>query len=322
MMKDFEKIARGMIDYIGLQVRAGSLNGADVGALARRMDADDSKRFEDVYAPNKVRELFPVNREVDPGFDTFSYRETDWVGEAAVIDDYGADLPTVEEKGEKRTHPVKTVGNAVFYSLQDMAASAILGWPVSASKPRKALMAWERKIDSLAASGDSAAGIATGLVNNASVTIVSQPTSTGVWSGRTSSLILADLNAIVKAVNVDSEENYNATEVMLPSDEYWIATQTRMGSDARSETIAQAFAAANPGVTLRQWNKLAGAGASSKDRLLAIHSSSDHAEVNIPREFTIHPPQARGLGFYVPCDGRTAGGIVHRPLAMKYMDLG
>lgn len=331
---DLERWARATLDHIsqmyafnpGNQEYAGAKSKFDANEtvmLAQQLEYMMSRVFENVYEINRVREFFPVNTEVDPGASTFAYEETDHVGVAApVVEDDAQDLPSVKVQGEKVVNQILTLGNSYSYSIQDMLGAAFSGKPLTARHARAARLTWERGLDNIVASGNSQSGIASGLINNSNVAIQAQA-ATGVFSSKTGDQILADLNLLIRSVFVDSKQNYRANSLLLPTAEYMYIEQTRMAlAEGNAETILRAFQNANPSVTLvAPWDKLDGAGASGRDRLIAYQRSEDISEVIIARDFTVVPPQPRGLGFTVNCYGRTGGGVVYRPLGMKYQDI-
>lgn len=287
--------------------------------LALQLEDMRARVYETEYPDLKARLFLPTSGDVNTGAESFSYQETDAVGEAKIITNYADDLPSVEVSGTKVLRGIVGLGISYLYSIQDIRRAAFAGQPLSARKATEARAAFERKVDSIAAFGAPDHGIADGFLNNGNVAIQALAAA-GVWSGKTPTQVLADLNLLVKAVFVDSKEKHRPDTVLLPTLQFMQVSQTRMSTD-QGETILEAFLRANPFVQrVDSWNLLDGAGAGSSDRAVAFASNVDVAELVNPQEFEVFPPQPKNLAFSVACHGRTAGCVVARPLGAKYMD--
>lgn len=304
---------------------------------AKRMDADETNMlalsledmrarvYEAEYPELKSRKYLPTTNEVDTGAETYSFETTDYRGEAKAITNYADDLPHVETDGDKVIHKVQAYGNGYSYSIQDLRRAAFSGKPLSARKARAARRLWERKLDSVAAFGDPTFGIASGALNNSDVNIEALANA-GTWATKVGAgnpdQVLADLNALCAAVINESKELYMPRTVLMPTNQFLLCTQTRIAAaDGSSETIMEAFLRTNPWVqNVDMWDLLAGAGAGSDDRIVAMEADPDVLELVIPQEFEVFPPQAKNLAFQVLCHGRTAGTAIMRPLGVKYMD--
>jgi hypothetical protein len=287
--------------------------------LALQLEQMQNRVFEDEFAELKARAFLPVDNSVNTGAETFSYKETTEVGEAGKITNYADDFPSVEVSGVKRTHDIVARGVSYTYSIQDIRRAAFVGEPLESRKARAARRAFERAVDTIAAVGAPDEGIATGFLNNASVSITALA-AVGAWSTKTPTQIVNDLNALFASVVTGSKELYTPNRLLMPLASYHVASQTRMAADT-SETVLQAFLTANPQITdVQPWDKLATAGAGATGRLVAYRYDPDVVELVIPQEFEVMPPQAKNMAFVVNCHGRTAGCVIHRPLGVKYMD--
>lgn len=291
--------------------------------LALQLEDMRTRVYETQYPELKARLFIPTSNDVNTGANEFSWEETDEVGEAKIIANYGDDLPTADVSGTKQTRPVVPVGVSYLYTLQDIRRAAFAGKPLSARKAQAARRAFERKVDAIAAVGAPDWGIATGFLNATGVAVQALA-SAGTWATKiaanTPALVLNDLNLLVRAVYVDSKELWRPDTVLLPTLQFMQVSQTRMAADT-GETILEAFLRANPFVTrVDSWNKLDGAGVGPSDRAVAFASDPEVVEHIIPQEFEVFAPQPKNLAFQVACHGRTGGVIVTRPLGVKYMD--
>lgn len=309
---------------IGIQTRdaydlSARLDADETNMLALQLEQMRTRVYEDEYPEQKARRFIPVTNDVDPGAETYSYERSEEVGEAKIITNGADDLPTVDTSASKESHRLVTVGDAYHYTLQDMMAAAFAGKPLSAKKARAARRAWERKLDSIAATGAPEFGIATGFLNDANVGIESLAAA-GTWSTKSGSEILDDLNALSAGVIDNSKELYSPNVVLMPTAQYLRINHTRMSVD-NPESVLEAFLRANPWVEdVQPWNKLDGAGGGGDDRIVAYRRDPEVAELVIAQEFTVLPPQRKNLAFQVLAHGRTGGCTVMRPLGMRYMD--
>lgn len=291
--------------------------------LALQLEDMRTRVYETQYPELKARRYIPISTDTDTGAETISWEETDEVGEAKIIENYADDLPTADVSGVKLTRPVVGVGVSYHYSIQDIRRAAFAGKPLSARKASAARRAFERRVDTIAASGAPDRGIATGFLNATGVAVQALAAA-GTWATKIAasnpSGVLDDLNLLVRAVYVDSKELWRPNTVLLPALQFMQVAQTRMAADT-GETILEAFLRANPFVTnVDSWDLLDGAGVGPSDRAVAFASDPEVLSLEIPQEFEVFAPQPKGLAFQVACHGRVGGTIVTRPLGMKYMD--
>jgi hypothetical protein len=308
-------------------------------ADAVRMDADEtnmlaleleqmrSRVYEAEYPEIKARKFIPVMSEIDPGAETFSWRETNYVGKAKVIRNYADDPESVETSSEKQTNSVLALGDAFEYSIQDIRRSAFSGQPLSARKAMAARRVWERGLDDIAALGAPEDGIATGLLNKPVGTSAGQIRNTVMtassWldASSTGDLMVTGLNQAVQEMIEDSKELYTPNLLLLTTAHFLRLSHKRMSAD-NSETALEAFLRTNPWIEdVQPWNLLKAIDGSTgnNSRGLLMRKDPDVAELVIPQEFEILPPQVRNYAFKVLAHGRTAGTVVYRPLGLRYL---
>ena len=322
-LQEAEILAEDMrrVAYL-LQTPMKRLDADETNMLALQLEQMRSRVYEEAYPAIKARAFLPVSFEVDPGAENFSFERTDYVGSAERITNFADDLRTVETSGQKEVYSLNSYGNAYNYSIHDLQRAAFTGRPLSARKALAARRIWERKLDDVAALGDAPGNIATGMINDANVSIEGLANA-GTWATKIGAgnvdHLLADANALVRAVVVDSKELYAANRILMPLDQYMLFSQTRLADTG--ETVLEAFLRANPMIErVDSWNKLSGAGAGATDRMVAYEYNPEVAELVIAQDFTVLPPQVKNLAFQVLAHGRTGGCTVMRPLGMKYMD--
>lgn len=292
-------------------------DAGEAGMLELQLEQMRARVYEVQYTELKARKFLPVATDIDTGAETFSYEQTDEVGEAKIITNYSDDLPSASSKTEKITHHIVSLGDSFEYSIQDLRRAAFSGVPLDARKAKAARNAYERGLDGLAATGSAAHNIggfvaATGIEISAAIG--------AVWSGKTGAEVLADLNKLVNDYITNNKETIMPDTLLLPTSQYLKMTQTQMDT-ANSRTVMEAFKASNPSVNMVEpWNVFDAAGDSGKDRAVLYRRDPEIVELVIPQEFEVFAPEPRNLAFVVNCHGRTAGTCIYRPLGIRYMD--
>lgn len=295
------------------------LDANETAHLARQLEHIKAQTYDVVYGPLKARQFIPVDNSADPGAESITYRQWDEFEMAKVIANYADDLPLVDVAVAEFTSPVKSLGAAYQWSIQDLRRSAMTGSTLDQRRARAARMAVERKIDEMGAFGEPNTGL-TGMLNNANVPIVVVPTA-GAWTGLTPAQIIGNLNAMAQAIVTSTLEVFEPDTILLDSVSFGHISQTPIAIDNQT-TILKSFLANNPYIkNIDQWTKLNTAGAASIHRAVTYFRDPTVLSFNIPQEFEQFPPQARNLSFVVPTHARVGGVEIHYPLAMAYTDI-
>ncbi len=314
-----------VLDQIGVtNTKTGQrLDANETLALAQQLEYVITEAIRWVY-PNLIAlDLIPLQTGVPEGAETVAWYELNEIGYAKMIANYATDLPVVGMYAMKNTSPIKSCGDAFLYSTQDLRAAALLGIPLTADLARIAKEMIGRQIEKVLALGDTTLSLP-GFAKNANVSIIDGSTTlVGDWdaAGTDGGEILDDLNAIVEALSVASDGVHNVTDIVMPRTLMQHANLKRVAPTYSAETAMQAFREAHPGIKIWSWPQLNTADAGNDGpRLIAYEKSPSNMAAVVPIEFLAQPPQADNLHFKVPCEGRTGGTLVKRPLAMVYVD--
>lgn len=106
-------------------------------------------------------------------------------------------IPGVDINGQKIVLPLRLAAREVSYTSVELERSALTGQPIDQQKMDALNTLYQMNIDQMVYVGDTAVG-ATGLVNNASVTVENVPNGVGgspLWANKTPDEILADINS-------------------------------------------------------------------------------------------------------------------------------
>lgn len=297
-------------------------------AFTRQLEHVFTKVYEYEYPDGAGRRLVPIDTSVPTGAEAHTYRMTDDIGEADIIDSYADDLPLVEAYGTEHVSKVIGLGDAFFVSVQDLRRAAMMGFNIDQRKAIAARKMVERKLDALLATGNTKVGF-TGLANHATPAGDLCTPVNGNWldAATTAAEIQADIEKLCRKVFVDTKgvhgnpDNGSQLTIAVSTAQYARLASTRLDS-FNTLSLLQYLTANLPMVReITSWNRLELADAAGTGpRVVAYHKDPDVISGVVPQEFEIMPMQARNLGYYVPCHMRFGGVVVRFPKALAYMD--
>lgn len=310
-------------------------DAADSAFFARELEAIKSKVWERAYAPFSAWELFPLSTEIDPGAEVIVWYEMDRVGIAKVIASYASDLPRVDVYGSQNVSNVRTIGDSFGFSNQDIRAATLAGKSLDSRKAEAARQAMDQTMNNVAWFGDRKNGLKGVLeTTNANLVIAgtaaASPNGTA-WSsasGKTVAEILIDLHNLYQASRTASSDVERVDTIVLPPDALgYINTQPR--SATSDTTVLEFFRRTHLDVrgvvsatelTAVPAVSLPSRGAAAANVAMAFNRSLDKLSHEIPMMFTMHAEQIKNLEHVVPCEGRTGGVIVYRPVSISFME--
>lgn len=297
----------------GFHVDAG-----ETAHLLRQLEFVKAQTYDILRATLKARQFIPVSHDAPAGAESITYRQWDEFSMATLIANYADDLPMADVAVKEFPIPVRSMGKAYQWSIQDLRNSAMNGSQLDTRRARSARMAVERFIDQIGAFGSANAGLP-GFLNNANVPLIAP--ITGTWSTATSAQIIDDLNKLVQSIITVTKEVHTPNTLLLDTDSFGIISQKPVAVDNQT-TVLQSFLANNPYIkNIDQWTRLNEADvAGTGPRVVAYDRDPMILQLEIPQEFEQFPPQARNLSFVVPCHARIGGVHMHYPLGVAYMD--
>lgn len=292
--------------------------------LSRELEFVRTRVFEVQYADLIARNLVPIANDIPASADTYVYKVMDRVGEAKVIANGAKDLPRVDVIGREETGKVRTLGDSYGWTVYELREAARTGTPLADLKARAARAAIETQIDNMLATGntDKQSGMGvTGLINNADVEGLGI-TAFDHWvlGTTTSAQMVAELNAFVSGTVTTSKQKFIPDTLVIPSNRYEIVSQAPWGVDSDKSALRWFLENSVYIKNVVPWYRLTGAGASGKDRMIAMKRDPLVLEGVIPQEFEQFPPQAQGLEMVVNCTARSGGVKIYQPLGLKYAD--
>ena len=306
------------IQFVAMQC-GERFDANETAHLLKQLEHVKAATYDTTFGPNKAKTFIPVDSSADPGAESITYRQWNEFEMAIIISNYADDLPLVDVAVKEFTCPVKSVGKAYQWSIQDLRRAAMAGSNLDQRRARSARMAIERKIDNIGAFGEPNSGLL-GLLNNPNIPITILP-NLGAWPTLTPPQILENLNAMASAATIATLEAFENDTMLLDSITYNHIAQTHLSVD-NDKTILDSFLKNTPYIkNIDQWTKLNTAGAGGIHRSVTYFRDPTVLQFNIPLEFEQFPPQAKSLSFVVPCHARVSCVEVHYPLAMTYADI-
>lgn len=290
--------------------------------FARQLEFVKSQTYDIKRVGLNALTLIPVSTAIPEGATTHTYRQYDSVGMAKVIANYANDLPRADVTGKEFTNPIRSIGNAYGYNVQEVRSAMYAGINLNGKKAMAATRAHQEKINQLAFSGDADNGLPGFLTNSnvPEVTLLADGTgSSKTFATKTADKIVRDINALINKVITQSKGIHRVTEVWLPIEQYALIATTQ-NSAASDTTILAFLQQVHPGVQFKQVVELDGSGAGGTDRMYAMENTMENWQLEIPMMIKQYAPQQVGLEFQVPVESRFAGVIIEYPLAFAFAD--
>jgi len=289
--------------------------------FARQLESIKAQSYDVKRAKLNALEIFPVSTSTPEGATTITYRQFDSVGAAKIIANYANDLPRADVNGKEFTSPIRGIGIAYGFSVQEIRSAQFAGMPLSEKKMRAAQRAHEEMINRLAWSGDVDNGLP-GFMTNANIPAFVVPAdgtgSSKLWAAKSADKIVRDINGVINQVTTQSKGIHRANMVLMPLEQYTLIASTQ-NSTASDTTILQFVTLNNPGVTFKPVIELDAFGG-GLDRIAAGEFSIDNMQLEIPMAFRQYSPQVNGLEYVIPCESRFGGCIIEYPLAFAIGD--
>lgn len=291
--------------------------------LTRQLLFIQQREVTQLFTQLKATKLIPLDTSIPSGADSFSTPVWNVYGKASLVANYATDFPTSDAAQSEVILPIKSIGNAFQYSVQDLRRAAMAGgMPLDQRRASVARMVSDKLVETVMSLGDATSGLL-GFLKTSGVTLLTAGGGvTGTWSGASGATIYADLMLMAAKVQTQSQDVWHADTIVLGTAAYARAAQVPANS-FNQESALSAFLRTNPfGITnIDQWVKcdLANA-AGNGPRAVVYRRGSECVDCKIPQGFEVFAPQQKGLGFIVPCHTRVGGSVVYHPASMVYVD--
>lgn len=296
------------------QVRCDSI------AFARAFEHVEKTLLEAEFEKLKSEELIDYDTSAPDGTQVIIHRLVTQLGQADFVDHYADDLPAFDVKAEE--FPVKTVlfGGHYFWTVEELDQVAMDPDAVRLDTERKksAGAAMRRFHDKMAAIGSPRHG-ATGFVNSPYVPKVTPITGGFNLEDTTNDEIIADIQHLLRAVEINSGQNAYATHLAVDPGTW--AILGRPFGDSKDYTIKRWLLDNEDNLKeIVQWNYLATAGDDGGPRIVAWNKSKETVKYNAVIIYKELAPQLKNLKATVPVYAKTGFTEWRKPLYGAYMD--
>lgn len=304
------------LDVQQLGFRADAATGV---IFAQQLQAMSNRIREKAYPQFKGKNLLPMQNEAPFGAEEFAYVVADRVGMLKHITNYADDLPNIEVTGEKMVVNIRAFGGSIIYSVFEIAKATVAGMNIVDRKGMAIRNAAEQKLDQIIWVGDAETGL-TGLYNAPNVTTRTAPNgatgSSSTWATKTAEEIYADLVYPITQQATDTLGAERPDTVVMTSASYERA-RTTFFTDNTGENAMERFKKSYPEITVEtvEWLGPQGTG-QANSAMIHYRNDSEKLGVEVPKPFTMMPPEARNLATVVDGYLATAGVVVYFPLSV------
>lgn len=282
----------------------------------------ESKIYETKYRNIVYAEWVPVDTSDPEWVDEISYLSYDAVTMGKFIGANAKDLPQVAMNASKSSIKVGYGGIGYGYTLDELRKSAAMGMAIDATGAKMSFRGYQEHCQRLAFQGDSGRGMY-GLFNNPNVSVAN---STYDWDTATNDEIVADMNAALIKVWVDSKEVHLPNVLGIDSARWAIISERRMAAGTDT-TILEYFkknnlftARTGQPLTIKSCLELATAGVGGVPRMIAYELTEENLIMKQPMPWRPLPPQPQGLRVDVPCEYKIGGVEFRYPGCATYRD--
>lgn len=289
-----------------------------------------SSVYEIKYQDVRYRGLVYLDTSGPEWLDSILYMSTDQVGRAEWLNVAADDVPKVELKQAMTGTTVHEGGIGYDWSEKELQMAVQLGIPLKDRKARTARLAAEQLIDRLIWTGDATKGF-TGMINSPLVPSVdAAATGTGSstrWKDKSPGQILADFNAMLQGVYVNTGRTALANTVALPSQAHLYLASTIL-PDSGGKTLLEWISSTNlfttgsrQQLTIISLPELDTAGDGGVSRAMAWRKDREVVQGYMPMPFRFYAPWQTGpWRFDVPGLFRYGGVEWFLPKEGLYMD--
>lgn len=296
--------------------------------FARELEQISLELFDVRYAPMKSSLFVPMDSNVDPGAESWTYTQFSKLGAAKIITSFADDFENVNISGVQFNQVIHSYGDSFNFSIHELRAAAKAGRPLERMRAEAAKKALDVKTDEILSIGDTTHGL-NGLLTLSSTNTYTPSTKASggtAWLDAvtgatlaTSDEILADLNGMVTQVVTSTLETERPTLILLPTAQYELITN-KPRSSVSDTTVKSFFLDTHPGIRIESWYRLTTAGSGSTPRAVAYDPTMLNVRALMPIMFEQQAPQLVNMSYKVNCHMRTGGVITPYPKSICYMD--
>lgn len=273
-----------------------------------------------------------IVNEIPRGATAYTFSSYTQLGQAAVILSGATGVPTTNRTVEERL--VKIFPIQLGFNVRDdeIETSDALGRNIITEHLADARQGLEAKLDIVSYSG-AAGTTLVGMANVPNVTVINFPAdgtgSSAAWANKTPSQILRDLNLVALKVPELTALTKSTPRLLMPASKLlYLQTTIYNPNNGNGESIYSVFLRAQLAITngVREivgHPVLETMGTGGVGLMFAYDPASNNNRLHIPQggDFRDAEPSRVGTTWTVPCQIKTAGIEVKKPLEVVYANV-
>jgi hypothetical protein len=301
------------------------LDAASGVFFKRELEHVKKTTYDVLYADLTYTQGFPTNSDVNPGATHIVMQSYDRRGMAIVYHNHAGDLPRVDVDGVENEIPVRTLGAAFAYTIDEINAAKMASRPLDRMRASTAKRAIEELMNTIAYLGDAKSGLI-GLFTHPNIPRGNAPNGAGgtpQWSTKTPEEIRDDVNLMFRTVFETTKMVERPDKLLLTPGNYAIFMETALSID-NNMTIAQWFVKNSPYIKslddIVPVLELEGAGTGAVDVAVVMTKRADKVEFEIPQDVFFHEVEKSSLEYITDVTARCGGLNVHYPLSLYILE--
>lgn len=239
--------------------------------------------------------------------------------------------PMATIQGAARTGTTHSIESGYAYTQSDMRQAAFADIPLDPMLAKEVRHAHQRKHNDVALWGRMDLNLP-GLVTHPNITVIDAPLNAGAtsryWSSKTVDEIQRDINTLIDTASEVSFRMRRTTNLWLPTTEFNLIRNTRLGAGDGGMTILGFFKANRPEVTIDELVELrasqsapeGGSPQLTSNAALALVKNRDIVSFVVPLVFSQLAPQMVGLNIKVFTESMVGGVILKEPPTVVRLD--
>jgi hypothetical protein len=283
--------------------------------------------YETVYPDIQYPALVPVDTSAPEWIKSITYMSTDKVGQAGWFHAQATDLHFADVNRTKNETGVEMADIGYQWNLEEVGQAIMLGIPLTGDRANAARRAYEEFVDDVALRGKPEKNF-NGLIDYPGIPTVlaSIEAAHTVWNLKSADGILADINAALTGMYVETLQVELADTLLLPVAALTLISTKRIPDtdmtvlDFIINKNVYTLQTGRP-LLIRGVRGLETAGDNGSGRMVAYRRDPAVVKMHIPMPHRFLPVFQTGpMVFDVPGIFRLGGVEIRRPKAVRYVD--
>jgi hypothetical protein len=332
---DFTALQMAQVGHILCRMQGMRFDSTEAASVffARELDYVKSKTYDKLYPQLTALDNFPVTSEIAEGAETATYYSYEKTGMAKIIANYADDLPRADVKGTPTTAYVREFGVAYGYSIQEMAASRMVGKSLDVRKGEAAKWTIDEGTNRIAWAGDPDNQLIGVLSAGNNIPLYVLPETANPPAGVTLNLtswkykdadeIVADIAGMLQTVSTTTMGVERPDTLLIPESVYVELSLKRL--PATDSSVLEYVKKNAPHITdikcapeLNPNSYTTNPFTSPENPVgvaLLYTNDPEKLAIEIPLPFVQLPMQPKNLEYTIPCRQRIAGVFIYYPLS-------